>query len=96
MERVGKKYRVKSLSNNKKRINVQNTRTICNLIELKDFERAKKLIPPTIRHLPFYDDSGNPLLHFAVIHRCIAMVEYLLDGGAKIDVTDEVSIYFEV
>ena len=57
---------------------------IFRLIEEKKFEEAKKLIPPQSRHLVLSHNT-MPLLHFAVKNGCVDIVNYLLDGGADIE-----------
>ena len=73
---------------------------IAKLIYAKKFEEAKALIPPEDRHLPLWVDCllakpcgchpviyTGPLLHFATRSRDI--LEYLLDGGADINLKDK-------
>ena len=74
---------------------------IVRLINDEKFEEAKALIPPEARHLPLLVDCvlpaacpchtsryNGPLLHF-VIGRCQEIFEYLLNGGADIEIKNE-------
>lgn len=68
-------------------------RKIFRLIDTQRHEEAKQLIPEHFRHLPLslcYASNLCPLLHFAVKHGACGIVEYLLDGGADIEMKDEI------
>lgn len=68
----------------------------------KDFEEAKLLIIPETRHLPLCVSNVRgavswdawPLLHFAARQGGYTIIEYLLDGGADIELQSiQVRVY---
>lgn len=75
-------------------------RTIFNLIESGHTEQAMNLIPPEIRHRPLsvhpslFDmiqhpkEFTQPLLHHAANHGNCTILNYLLDGGANIELIE--------
>ena len=72
---------------------------IFRLVSKRQFEEAKKLIPPESRHLPLYakrprvyrrsdDKYKYHLLHYAAMMGSREIIEYLLDGGANIELKE--------
>lgn len=62
-------------------------RMVYSLISNGEHEEAKRLILPEIRHVPLRLVSPNKgyLLHFAILKGSYEIIEYLLDGGADIE-----------
>lgn len=69
-------------------------RKIFHLIDDKQFEEAKKHIPPEVRHRRLstncYSRYGDcwPILHRIIKYGGYDLIVYLLDGGANIELKD--------
>lgn len=68
---------------------------VVRLIDQHEFEEAQILIPPEDRHLPLFVSRPFkvwpgmwPLLTIAVKRGAYRIAEYLLDGGANIEVKE--------
>lgn len=80
------------MNEEKIRVDQRTLRTIYSLIKDGDHKQAKKLIPLGARHYPLC--LKNPpgaelgkwcLLHFAILKGSYEIIEYLLDGGADVE-----------